>query len=182
MALRRNRALAWIVLAFCVTGSVFGLGGMHLHRQRNAALDVFYNGSGNHPSMDEILDSAAGCARIMAVEVQKYLYSDHAAAALAMSNLAFLGDGNSLDERCAAYLCIRGQSDVMYNGMYAKELLDGERVQFKRAYDEFWRCDAQIRRHPYCEMAVEYNESISAFPANITASIVNAGELNSFDL
>ena len=178
MPLRRNRTLAWIVLAVCVTGSVFGLGGMHLHRQRNAVLDVFYSGSVNQRSMDELLDTAAACAQIMAGEVQIYLTGTDTAAALAETSPA----EGSLDERCAAYLRIREQTDAMYNAMYAKEMLDGERVKFKRAYDEFWRCDAQIRRHPYCEMAAEYNRSIAAFPACIVAAAVNAGELNCFAL
>lgn len=184
MRLSENRILAWIVLSACVLVSVFGLGGMHLRKERSDVLDVFYNGTQSgqteRNSMDAYLDRAAECAQIMAYEAQLYLGEDNADAAHMLNSLASFGDDDALEDRYQAYVQIQQDSDTLYNAMYAKKLLDGERVNFKRAYDDFWGCDKYIRKDPYRDLAVEYNQSIAAFPASAVAALVGAQELSSF--
>ena len=76
MRFNENRPLAWAVLAACVLGSVFGLGGNSLARERDRVEDYFYDGaetaSTTRSSMDAYLDRAAECAQAMASEVQPH--------------------------------------------------------------------------------------------------------------
>ena len=45
MRFNENRPLAWAVLAVCALGSVFGLGGSSLARERDRVVDYFYDGA-----------------------------------------------------------------------------------------------------------------------------------------
>ena len=84
MRFNENRPLAWAVLAACALGSVFGLGGSSLARERDRVVDYFYDGAETtattRSSMDAYLDRAAECAQVMAAEAQLYLGNDCAAA------------------------------------------------------------------------------------------------------
>ena len=59
-------------------------------------------------------------------------------------------------------------------------MTDAQRVNFKRAYDDFWGCDKYVRMDPYREMASEFNDSLSGFPAGLVADLMGVDELNSF--
>lgn len=184
MRLNENRPLAWVVLAACALTSVVGLGGGSLARARDDALNTFYSGA--HPeettrsSMDAYLDRAADCAQIMAAEAQLYLGEDNAVALHARDAIARFGDDDGLDSRYEAYTQLQQDSDDLYNAIYAADLTDEQRVNFKRAYDDFWGCDKYIRKDPYREMAVDFNESLKDFPAGAVAKLLNLDELNSF--
>lgn len=80
MRFTENRPLAWAVLVACALGSIVGLGGAGMARERSKAIDVFYRGSSKAAatsstthSMDAYLDRAADCAQIMASEAQLHL-------------------------------------------------------------------------------------------------------------
>ena len=140
MRLNENRPLAWAVLAACALGSVFGLGGNSLARERDRVEDYFYDGaetaSTTRSSMDAYLDRAAECVLEMASEAQLHLGADNANAQKMLDALeSFSGD--DLDARYAAYQTLQGLSDQLYNEMYAANLSDSERVNFKQAYDDF---------------------------------------------
>ena len=64
--------------------------------------------------------------------------------------------------------------------MYAQELTDAQRVNFKRAYDDFWGCDKYVRMDPYRKMASAFNDSLSGFPAGLVADLMGVEEINSF--
>ena len=184
MRLSENRVLAWGMLAVCVLGSVVGLGGASLVRERNALSNVFYDGvesqdTGRY-SMDAYLDRAAECAQVMAAEAQLYLGNDCAAAADMLETLGGFGDDDTLDMRYSAYTQLQKDSDALYNAMYAAELSDAERVNFKRAYDDFWGSDKYIRKDPYREMASEFNDRLKGFPAGAVAAIMGVEEMSSF--
>lgn len=184
MRLSENRPLAWAVLLACVLTSVLGLGGSSLIRERDAVMDVFYNGTHAQEtarsSMDAYLDRAAECAQIMAAEVQLYLGEENAAARRAKEAVSRLSDENTLDTRYAAYAQLQQDSDELYNAIYAADLTDEQKVNFKRAYDDFWGCDKYILKDDYREMAVAFNESIASFPASAVAKLLGVDELNSF--
>ena len=183
MRLSENRPLAWAVLAACVLGSVVGLGGAGLARERDKVERVFYSGTDAEAtarsSMDAYLDRAAECVQIMSSELQLRLGEDNqtAGAMLALMD-GFAGD--DLDVRYEAYTQLQRLSDEAYNAMYAAELTDAQRTNFKHAYDDFWGADKYVRIDPYRAMASEFNASLSGFPAGIVADLMGVGELNSF--
>ena len=183
MRFNENRPLAWAVLAACVLGSVFGLGGGSLARERDRVADYFYSGaetaSTTRSSMDAYLDRAAECAQVMASEVQLRLGADNANAQRMLDVLADFGDGD-LDLRHQAYQTLQGLSDQLYNEMYAANLSDAERRSFKQAYDDFWGCDKYVRIDPYRSMAAEFNDGLDGFPASLAAGLWGVDELNSF--
>ena len=183
MRFNENRPLAWAVLAACALGSVFGLGGSSLARERDRVVDYFYDGaettSTARSSMDAYLDRAAECAQVMASEVQLHLGADNANAQKMLDTLAdFFDDG--LDARYSAYQTLQSLSDQLYNEIYAANLSDSERVNFKHAYDDFWGCDKYVRIDPYRSMASEFNDSLDGFPASLAAGLWGVDELNSF--
>lgn len=182
--LSENRVLAWVVLAVCAIGSVIGLGGASLVREQRALMDVFYSGvesqETSRHSMDAYLDRAAECVQVMASEAQLYLGDNCVSANDMLKTLADFGDDDSLDARYSAYTHLQRDSDALYNAMYAADLSDADRVNFKRAYDDFWGCDKYIRKDAYREMASSFNRSLNEFPANLVSKIMGVEEMNSF--
>lgn len=184
MRLNENRKLAWAVLVACALGSVVGLGGSSLARERDRVEKVFYDGteseSTTRSSMDAYLDRAAECVQIMASELQLRLGEDNQTAAQMQSLLAGFGDDAGIDARYDAYTQLQTLSDEAYNAIYAADLTDEERVNFKRAYDDFWGCDKYVRIDPYRTLASDFNDSLSGFPAGLVAKLRSIDELNSF--
>lgn len=184
MPLKDNRKLACCVLIVCILGSIVGLGGAGLVRERNNLMDVFYSGAEHQEtgrySMDAYLDRASECVQIMIAEAQLYLGDDCTPAHEMKDALAYFGDDDSLDQRYAAYTELQKDSDNLYNAMYAAELTDAERANFKRAYDDFWGSDKYIRKDAYREMAANFNADLKNFPANAVAKLMGVEELNSF--
>ena len=183
MGLSENRKLAWAVLAACVLGSVVGLGGNHLVRERDKVVDIFYEGTEKgttRESMDAYLDRAADCAQVMANEAQLHFGADNVPAAQMLAALGDFGDDDGLDARYAAYTTLQSLSDQLYNLFYADGVADADRVNFKRAYDDFWGADKFVRRDAYRALARDFNESLEGFPAGAVAGLLGVDELNSF--
>ena len=183
MRLSVNRILAWAVLAVCALGSVVGLGGMHLVRERDKMVELFYEGTESgttRESMDAYLDRAADCAQVMASEAQFRFGEDNAAAAQMFEALASFGDDAGFDARYAAYTDLQSLSDQLYNQFYADDVPEADRVNFKRAYDDFWGADKFIRRDAYRTLARDFNKSLDGFPAGAVAGLMGVEELNSF--
>lgn len=185
MRLSENRPLAWVVLIACALGSVVGLGGAGLAREYNRVERVFYDGvkqsdATARSSMDAYLDRAAECVQIMASELQLYLGQDNDTAKRMLDLLGNFGDDDGIDARYAAYTQLQSLSDAAFNAMYAQELTDAQRVNFKRAYDDFWGCDKYVRMDPYRKMASAFNDSLSGFPAGLVADLMGVEEINSF--
>lgn len=185
MRFTENRPLAWAVLAACALGSIVGLGGAGMARERDRALDVFYKGSDTavtsttRHSMDAYLDRAADSAQIMASEALLHL-GENADARQMQSAVAFLGSDDTMDERYAAYQQVKALSDKLYNAVYASDLSEADRVNFKAAYDDFWGCDKYILKDPYRELAADFNSSMQGFPADAVCSLVGIDELTTF--
>lgn len=183
MRLSENRKLAWIVLAVVAIGSVFGLGGGHLARERGKVMEMFYEGAETgttRESMDAYLDRAAECARTMSSEAKLHLGPDDATAAKMDEAMANFGDGDSLDERYAAYTALQGLSDELYNKFYADQVPEADRVNFKVAYDDFWGADKFVQRDAYRALARDYNDSLDGFPADVVSGLWGLDALNTF--
>lgn len=183
MRLMENRKLAWAVLAACALGSVVGLGGASLVRERARIEDVFYDGAEpgdtTRSSMDAYLDRAAECAQVMGSELKLRLGADNQTAERMLGYLADFGDDDGIDMRYRAYTELQKLSDEAYNEIYASGLSDAERADFKRAYDDFWGCDKYVRIDPYRRMASEFNDSLEGFPAGMVANLMGVEEISS---
>lgn len=159
MRLSENRILAWIVLVVCVIGSVVGLGGNSLARERREAIEVFYNGAEDRDSthsMSAYLSRAFENARIMALEVQLHLGEEQAQD---MFNAFEAEDDGDFLDSGSSFKRIRQLADDLYNKMYAAELSDQQRRDFKIAYDDFQGAVRLIEKDPYLDMAAEFNKA-----------------------
>ena len=130
--------------------------------------------------MDAYLDRAADCAQVMASEAQLHFGENDAAAIQMFDALANFGDDVDLDKRYEAYTTLQTLSDQLYNEFYASGVANADRVNFKRAYDDFWGADKFVRRDAYRAWARDFNDSIGSFPANAVARLMGVDELNSF--
>ena len=57
MRFSENRTIAFVVLAVCVLGSIFGLGGMGLARERSAVMTVYDRGADTSLSTRHSMDA-----------------------------------------------------------------------------------------------------------------------------
>lgn len=130
--------------------------------------------------MDAYLDRAADCAGVMAAEAQLYLGADNENAQRVLNRLADFGDDDGLNARYAAFMDLQQLSDQLYNEMYTAELTDAQRVNFKRAYDDFWGSEKLVRIDRYRQLAADFNDELDGFPASAVAGLWGVDELNSF--
>lgn len=184
MRFSENRAIAWIVLTVCVVGSIIGLGGSGIAGERSRLVDLFYDGADKKQttrySMDAYLDRSLECAQEMAYEAQLNLGTDNRDAQKMLDLLADFGNDDDLDTRYAAYEDIQKYSDILYNAVYAADLTDQQRVNFKTAYDDFWGYNKYILRDPYREKAADFNRDLRGFPAKLVSGLMGVEELNTF--
>lgn len=182
MRFSENRTIAFIVLAACVLGSIFGLGGMGLAKERGKVLAVYDRGTdtslSTRHSMDAYLDSAAESAQLMASEAGL-----HMSASAVIDNVSDLASKvaseQDTDARYEAYSSLKTAVDKLYNAMY--EAAKGDDFKnFKVAYDDFWGYDDMIRHDEYSKLAAGYNSLIGGFPGGLVASLTGQGALNTF--
>jgi len=183
MRLSENRAIAWIILAVCVIISVVGMGGSSYARQRERIVDIYLEGAedrdANH-CMDAYLKRMLENARLMALEVQLHIGENHEEAAEIIELISDYDseadDGFFTIGRI--YKQLREQADYLYNDMYAAELTDAQRRDFKLAYDDFQGAVKMIEKDPYDQMAESFNDDInSSILADAVAGILGIDEL-----
>lgn len=159
MRLSENRPVAWIVLAACVLGSVFGLGGGSLARERSNVLEVFYEGAEDRDSMhcmSAYLERAYENARVMALEV--YLINGDDQWLNDITHAFEAGADPGSYKYISMLNLLRRNADEMYNKIYAADLTDAQRRNFKIAYDDFQGAVRLMEKDPYSEMAAEFND------------------------
>ena len=181
MRFSENRTIAFIVLAACVLGSVFGLGGMGLARERSKVLAIYDRGTdaslSTRHSMDAYLDSSAESAQLMVSEAELHIGASQLTESV--SELAARVADSDVDARYEAYTELKSAVDKLYNGMY--EAAKGDAfTNFKMAYDDFWGYDDMIRHDDYAKLAAGYNKLISGFPGGLVAKVMGQGALNTF--
>ncbi len=182
MKFSENRTIAFIVLVACVLGSVFGLGGAGLARERSKVLAVYDRGTdasmSTRHSMDAYLDRAAESAQLMVSEAQL-----HMDASPVIDNVDALSQtvatATDTNARYEAYSSLKTAVDKLYNAMY--EAAKGDAfTNFKVAYDDFWGYDDMIRHDDYSKLAAGYNGLISGIPGSIVAGLTGQSALNTF--
>lgn len=183
MRFSENRRLAGGVLAVCILGSIFGLGGASVARDRDHALEVFQNGTQTQQtqrhSMEAYLDRSVECAEVMAYEAQLLLGNDHPNAQQMLALTDGFADAD-IDGQYDRYQKLQTVSDLLYNEIYGSNFTDAQRKNFKRAYDDFWGSDKLIRKDPYRDLAADLNAELKGFPANTAARLWGVEALNTF--
>ena len=179
MRFSENRVLAWIVLAVCVAGSVFGLGGASLAREQKQVLEVFYEGADDRDPahcMSAYLRRAADCGQLMASEAGLLLGESDNSRRMqqAASTMLEVTDPASLED---AYWEIYQLSDQLYNAVYAAKLPEAQSRSFKLAYDDFWGAVRFIEKDPYHALARAYNKELSGGLASLAGGLHGADEL-----
>lgn len=179
MRFSENRVIAWIVLAVCVIGSVVGLGGAGMAREQKQVLNVFYEGADDRDPvhcMNAYLKRAADCGQMMAGEAELLLGASDNSRKMqeAAAIMQEVTDPASLAD---AYWDIYQLSDQLYNAVYGANLTDGQRTNFKLAYDDFWGNVRFIEKDPYHELARAYNKALSGGLAPLAGGIFGAREL-----
>lgn len=188
MKFTENRKIAWIVLALCVLFSVVVLGGSGMARERGKIMDVFYEGYHKDDAshcMDAYLDRAFESARLMAYEAKLHLGDNNRSANEILDCLARVPayeDAQDIYGLYSEWKVIAYQNaDQLYNEMYAAQLTDAQRKNFKAAYDDFWECERFIQMDPYREMAADFTKEVEGnFPANLVCKVFGVDRLCSF--
>lgn len=163
MRFSENRVIAWIVLIVCVVGSIFGLGGASLARERSDILEVFCEGADDRDNthcMSAYLERAFENARIMALEVHRIHGDD------GWLNDTMHAFDAGVDPGAYKYISkvklLRQLADEMYNIVYAAEPIDDQRRDFKIAYDDFQGAIRMMEKDPYLELAKEFNDDLNS--------------------
>ena len=182
MRFSENRAIAVIVLVACVLGSVFGLGGMGLARERGSVLKVYDRGAdttlSTRHSVDAYLDAAAENARLMVYEAQ--LHMDASPVIDAVAELADQMDAAADTNECYdAFDALKTAADKLYNAM-SGAAKGSDFTNFKAAYDDFRENVNMIKYDDYSKLAAGYNDLISGFPGGVVAKIMRQDALNTF--
>ena len=157
MRFSENRRIAFVVLAVCVLGSIFGLGGMGLARERSAVMTVYDRGAdtslSTRHSMDAYLDDAAENARLIASEAGLHMESSPAIDAVAelAEKVASEADTNA---RYEAYSSLKTAVDKLYDAMYGS-VSGSDFTNFKVAYDNFWEDVNKIKYDDYSKLAAQ---------------------------
>lgn len=183
MRFSENRTIAFIVLAACVVGSVFGLGGMGLARERSAVMAVYERGAdtslSTRHSVDAYLDDAAENARLMASEAELRLGASQAA-----DNVAELADrvakATDTNARYEAFTALKTAVEKLYGVMF-DGVQESDFTNFKVAYDDFIQDVNMIKYDDYSKLAAGYNDLIGGFPGGVVASLTGQGALNTFE-
>ena len=182
MRFSENRRLAFVVLAVCVLGSVFGLGGLGLARERAGVMTVYDRGAdtslSTRHSVDAYLDDAAENAKLMASEARLRLGENPAIDTVSQlaEKVAAEADTNA---RYEAFSALKDAVERLYEPMYAN-VQGADFTSFKAAYDNFWENVNKIKYDDYSKLAAQYNDLIGGFPGGLVATVTGQGALNTF--
>lgn len=182
MRFSENRKIAFVVLAVCVLGSIFGLGGMGLAKERGKVLTVYDRGAdttlSTRHSVDAYLDDAAENAKLMASEAGLRMEASPAIDTVAelAEKVANEADTNA---RYEAFTSLKTAVDKLYDAMYG-QVTGTDFTNFKVAYDNFWEDVNKIKYDDYSKLAAQYNDLISGIPGSLVASVTGQGALNTF--
>lgn len=178
-----NRRIAKIVLAVCIVSSIFFLGGGGLYAGRQEVLNVFDEGtdttlSARH-SMDAYLDACAEKAEVLASEAAVHMASSETAAAV-LDGAKALAAAETISERYAAYIPLKSSVEALYSEVGALSVSAQQMATMKIAYYDFKGAVNKIDNDQYSTIARGFNKKISAFPANIIASLLGVELVDTF--
>ena len=177
-----NRLIAWVVFAACVLFSLSFSGGRALENLRLDTERVFYQGvNGDGLCIDRDLSRRAECAYNLASTASGYasIGKDLVEGARAASN-SLAAAAAIADKFEANQACQRAVEDL-YTAMENTALSESDRAFAYKEYKEFQSRADTISRDFYNQRAAQFNEPLSAFPAELIGGLSGVKPLELFD-
>ena len=185
MKLLTNRRLATGVLAVCVFGSVFGLGGNCLNQERKKAQNVFEVGTDTSfattLSVSAYLTNSAAYARTMLEEYKLRTgsaWENQDQMQTAMENIVLGTPSERLDD----YQALVADVESLYTDFHLNVTEDALVTDFDKAYKGFKSENNKIGYDEYHQLARAFNEDAEGFPAGLVAGLWHLTELDPFDV
>ncbi len=184
MKFSENRRLAVGVLAVCVFGSIFGLGGAHLSKEHRNAVNVFEVGTDTAFSVDMsisgYLNNSAEYARTMLEEYRLHTKAEWENQKRMQEEMAQIVSG-SPEERLDDYEALVADVESLYTDFHIAVTSESDSLDFDKAYKGFKSENNKIGYDEYHSIARSYNADASGFPASLVADLWNISELNPFE-
>ena len=164
MRFSENRPIAYAVLALAIVlALVFGGGGA-LMDKRNDVDRIYYASSESITAeLHEMRDNAVTILSI----ARKYDTADSAYIAGLESAISELESSGNAAEDYAASTKLDSAIEHVYSDLTGIQMssMDTEDVRYK--YKNFSSAKLRISHDPYHELAADFNDQLSAFPANL---------------
>lgn len=182
MNLSENRKLAWIVFAICVMFSLSFSSERALASLRAQVEAVFVSGAHNDGlCISNDLKERSECAYNIASTASNYKQIDSKLVDNVREASNNLSTAQTIKEKYDANaLCQRAVEDL-YTAIDNATMTDSDRTFLLKEYKEFQSRADTIKRDFYNQQALKYNQTISAFPANLLARLVSIEQLQLFD-
>ncbi len=179
-----NRRLATGVLAVCVLGSVFGLGGAHLSKERQAALNVFEVGTdttfSTTYSISAYLNNSSNYVRTMLEEYRLRVGSEWENQSRVQESMNAIIAG-APDERLNDYQTLAADVESMYTDFHLHVKDESAALDFDKAYKGFKSEKSKIGHDEYHALARSFNADASGFPAGMVSGLWHLSDLDPFE-
>ena len=175
-----NRRIAWIVLIVCVLSSVILMGGGGLSVARKDAEKMFMSGeyaTGVRYSMDAYLDTSAESARMLA-ETAKLYVTDTDTIASVFTSADVLEKTDDINARYPLYKDLAAAVESLYTQLIAAGA--EEETDVLISYGNFKGAADRMERDPYHELARNFNEDLSSFPASLLGGLFGVEKLDTY--
>ncbi len=175
-----NRRIALIVLVVCILCSIVLLGGGGLSAARKDAEEMFLIGeyaTGVRYSMDAYLDTSSASARMLAETAKLHLTDEDAIDAVFAAADA-LEESDDINDRYPLYKDLASAVESLYTQLIAAGAEEDTDVLI--SYGDFKGAADRMERDPYHELARNFNEDLSSFPANLLGSLFGVEKLDTY--
>lgn len=181
----RKRPVAALALVVLALVSVFGIGGARLQGVRSRTARIYSSqqdeyGHGIQSDFAAQADAAASLIRV-AGNVLGEQDADVQTAQAALDAWNAESDAGQPAVQYRLNTALSGAVDILYTA--ASDVADSKaKGQLDDLHDSFTSAQATIERAAadYNTQAEDYNETVSAFPANLLAGLWNAGPLQTY--
>ena len=162
---KQKRRILWSAVFAVALLSIFILGGIKLEAKSNAVRNYFFNGEDGFSIANDIyVRSECG---FNLLTIAKRIDVDKNAVKTLEKTLAELDTAITVNEYFAANEALTAAFDTLYARIDASDATESDKRLAAKQADEFASRAKTIQKDPYNELAIDFNEEISKFPANI---------------
>lgn len=168
----KNRAFA-IILMFIIIICSIGFGSYRsLSELSNNTTNVFYNGVNNDgKSIQSNLDQRISTSNSMVNLAKKYFPASDEAIVNVANAMNDLSQADSPSTKCAANKILTQQTDDLYYKLNTSKSLNSTDVKnLTKLSDQLSVSNDLINKDGYNNVAIDYNNTIAVFPANVISS------------
>lgn len=176
-----NRLVAWVVFAACVLFSLSFSGGRALANLRGETEQIFYQGVyGDGLCIDRDLEEIARCTQQMAELAQGYEGTGDGLAEAALEASQQLSQAQSIADKYPAYMACRDAASALYSSLSSLDLSPADESEAYQLHKEILSRVNTISRDFYNDRAAQFNETLSAFPADLVGGLSGVKPLELF--